>query len=432
MRAQAARQGGATAPHSEPEASDTIVRTINPRDFNRATRSTSRQVNRLILLNLVREFQPISRADLARRMAVGRGMVTTLVKELLAEGAVYEGALADVPRGRRPKMLHVRTRDRLVVAIDIRFSRTYVLLSDFGGNQMALESLATVFDPDQLLDELALRVRRLLRTRATGGHCEGIGMVVPGMVDRRGRVLNAPQLGWRDVEIRSGLAERTGLPVHVANSGAACALAHIWLGPGEPEGASRIRDFVYGTVSDGVGTGVVVNGEVVRGHGHTAGEFGHIPISPDGPRCLCGAQGCLEAHTSNLATVARYLGHDLSPAVARKLLQQSSVTVDDVIRRAGSGDERARAALVETGRYLGLGLSVIVNALNPAQIFIGGEITAAWDLVEPSIRAEIGRRALTRQAAETPVIPEPGGGLPRLRGAIALVAAPAFAAPQVG
>ena len=106
--------------------------------------------------------------------------------------------------------------------------------------------------------------------------------------------------------------------------------------------------------------------------------------------------------------------------------------MDDVIRRAGNGDERARAALVETGRYLGLGLSVIVNALNPAQIFIGGEITAAWDLVEPSIRAEIGQRALTRQAAETPVIPEPGGGLPRLRGAIALVAAPAFAAPQVG
>src|SRR5207253_9874749 len=94
-----------------PEPSQTIVRTINTRDFSRATRSTSRQINRLILLNLVRELQPISRADLARRMAVGRGMVTTLVQELRAEGAVYEGALADVPRGRRPKMLHVRTRD---------------------------------------------------------------------------------------------------------------------------------------------------------------------------------------------------------------------------------------------------------------------------------------------------------------------------------
>ncbi len=411
------------------------MRAINPRDFNRATRSTSRQINRLILLNLVREFQPISRADLARRMAVGRGMVTTLVKELLADGAVYEGALADAPRGRRPKMLHVQTRDRLVAAIDIRFSRTYVSLSDFGGNQIALESFGTVFEPDQLLDELATRVRRLLRAHTAGGHCEGIGVVMPGMVDRRsGRVLNAPQLGWRDVQVESGLVERTGLPVHIENSGAACALAHMWLGPGERGGGggSRIRDFVYVTVSDGVGTGVVVNGELVRGHGHTAGEFGHIPISRDGPLCLCGAQGCLEAHTSNLATVARYLGHDLSPAVARELLQQSSVTVDEVIHRAGGGDERARAALVETGRYLGLGLAVMVNTLNPAQIFVGGEITAAWDLIEAPIRAEIEGRALTRQAAATPVVPEPGGGLPRLRGAIALVAAPAFAAPQVG
>jgi len=403
------------------------VRKIDTRDFRRATRSTSRQVNRQILLNLVREHQPISRADLARRMTLGRGVVTTLVKQLLNEGALYEGALADLPRGRRPTMLYVETRDRLVVAIDVRFSRIDVLLSDFGGKQIALERFGTRFDPEQLLDELAVRVRRLLRTHAAEGRCEGIGMVIPGMVDRAsGRVLNAPQLGWRDVQVRSGLAERTGLPVHVENAPAACALAHIWLGP------SGVRDFVYVSVSDGVGTGVVVNGEVVRGHGHTAGEFGHIPISADGPRCLCGSLGCLEAHTSNLATVARYLGHELSPAIARELLQRSGVTVDDVIGRAGGGDERARDALTETGRYLGIGLSTIVQALNPAQIFVGGEITGAWDLIEPALRAEIARRALTRRAAETPLVPEPAGSLPRLRGAIALVAAPVYAAPQVG
>ena len=403
------------------------MRKIDTRDFRRATRSTSRQVNRQILLNLVREHQPISRADLARRMTLGRGVVTTLVKQLLNEGALYEGALADLPRGRRPTMLYVETRDRLVVAIDVRFSRIDVLLSDFGGKQIALERFGTRFDPEQLLDELAIRVRRLLRTHAAEGRCEGIGMVIPGMVDRHsGRVLNAPQLGWRDVQVRSGLAERTGLPVHVENAPAACALAHIWLGP------SGVRDFVYVSVSDGVGTGVVVNGEVVRGHAHTAGEFGHIPISADGPRCLCGSLGCLEAHTSNLATVARYLGHELSPAIARELLQRSGVTVDDVIGRAGGGDERARDALAETGRYLGIGLSTIVQALNPAQIFVGGEITGAWDLVEPALRAEIARRALTRRAAETPLVPEPAGSFPRLRGAIALVAAPVYAAPQVG
>ncbi len=263
------------------------VRKIDTRDFRRATRSTSRQVNRQILLNLVREHQPISRADIARRMTLGRGMVTTMVNELLQEGTLYEGALAELPRGRRPKMLHVNTRGRLVVAIDVRFSRTEVLLSDLGGRQIALERLATRFGPEELLDELAIRVRRLLRTYAPEGRCQGIGMVIPGMVDRAGgRVLNAPQLGWRDVQVRTGLAQRTGLPVQVENAPAACALAHIWLS----ERANGIRDFVYLSVSDGVGTGVVVNGEVVRGHAHTAGEFGHIPISTAGPHCLCGSQ----------------------------------------------------------------------------------------------------------------------------------------------
>ena len=427
MRAQVARQTGACLPTVS--RSRAAVRKIDTRDFRRATRSTSRQINRQILLNLVREHQPISRADLARRMTLGRGVVTTLVNELLEEGVLYEGALVELPRGRRPKMLHVETRDRLVVAIDLRFSRTDVLLADLGGKQIALERFATRFGPEELLDELAVRVRRLLRTHAGRGRCQGIGMVIPGMVDRAsGRVLNAPQLGWRDVQVRAGLAARTGLAVHVENAPAACALAHIWLS----ERANGIRDFVYLSVSDGVGTGVVVNGEVVRGHAHTAGEFGHIPIRAEGPICLCGSQGCLEAYTSNLATVARYLGHELSPAIAGELLQQSGVTVDDVVRRADEGDERARAAVADTGRYLGIGVSMIVQALNPAQIVVGGEITGAWDLVEPAIRAEVARRALTPRAAETPVIPEPAGRMPRLRGAIALVAAPVYAAPQVG
>jgi len=412
MRAQVARQTGACLPTVS--RSRAAVRKIDTRDFRRATRSTSRQINRQILLNLVREHQPISRADLARRMTLGRGVVTTLVNELLEEGVLYEGALVELPRGRRPKMLHVETRDRLVVAIDLRFSRTDVLLADLGGRQIALERFATRFGPEELLDELAVRVRRLLRTHAARGRCQGIGMVIPGMVDRAsGRVLNAPQLGWRDVQVRAGLAARTGLAVHVENAPAACALAHIWLS----ERANGIRDFVYLSVSDGVGTGVVVNGEVVRA---------------EDPICLCGSQGCLEAYTSNLATVARYLGHELSPAIARELLQQSGVTVDDVVRRAGEGDERARAAVADTGRYLGIGVSMIVQALNPAQIVVGGEITGAWDLVEPAIRAEVARRALTPRAAETPVIPEPAGRMPRLRGAIALVAAPVYAAPQVG
>jgi predicted NBD/HSP70 family sugar kinase len=249
------------------------------------------------------------------------------------------------------------------------------------------------------------------------------------MVDQRtGRVLNSPQLGWRDVDIRDELAAATGRPVYIENAPIACALACMWLGQ---RGGDVPADFVYVTVSDGVGAGVVVNGAVVRGSGNTAGEFGHVPLALDGPTCLCGARGCLEAFTSNLATLSRYLGHEFSPAKARALLQSTGLTITDVIAFARSGEAKAVAALEETARYLGIGLAMIINALNPAQIFVGGEITEAWDQLAPTVGSAIAARALTKTAAGTPIIPESAGSYPRLRGATALVAAPVFAAPQV-
>jgi N-acetylglucosamine repressor len=402
------------------------MRKIDTDDFTKGTRSTPRVINLQIALNLVREHQPISRADLARRMKVGRGMVTSLVQELLSTGVLYEGDTVDVPRGRKPTMLHVRTHDRFAIAIDVRFSRTYVMLSDFEGMQIVTETFETTFDPDELVETLAKRIHRLLQSSAAVGRCEGIGLVIPGMVNSRtGRIYNSPQLGWRDVNIRDALQNATGIPVHIQNASQACALAEMWLGK------RGNGDFAYVSVSDGVGVGIVLGGEVVQGHSHTAGEFGHMPISEDGPRCLCGARGCLEAYTSNLATLSRYLDMELSPGEMRKVLKTSGLTIQELITRARLGDERAVYALKETGSYLGKGLLMILHALSPHRIIVGGEITAAWDLIEPRVRSIIQERALTTAAAATPIIPEPAGASPRLQGGIALVAAPVFAAPEV-
>ena len=405
------------------------MRKINTRSFVRATRSTPREVNRQILLNLVREHEPISRADLARRMEIARGMVTSLVDELIADGSLYEGATVDSPRGRRPQMLFVRTRGRLVIAVDVRFSRTYVMLGDFSGSAIAMETFDTIENPEEFVSELRRRVRRLLATHGDAGTCEGVGIVVPGMVDSlTGRVLNAPHLGWRNVDLGAMLELATGMPVFVENAPIACALAQMWLGQ---RGAAELSDFVYVNVSDGVGTGVVVNGQVMRGVRNTAGEFGHVPLSPDGPECHCGGRGCLEAYASDLATVTRYLGQPFSPATARSIVQSSGLTIDDVIARAHAGDDKAVAAIEATARYLGAGLAVIVNTLSPAQICIGGEITEAWDLIAPIMRKTISERALTDVASVTPIVPEKAPSQARLRGATTLVAAPRFAAPKI-
>src|SRR6266481_4927298 len=158
------------------------MRKINTRDFRLATRTTSRDINRRIALNVIREHQPISRADLARHLNITRGVVSTLVQELIAQGVIYEGATGQAARGRKPTFLHIRTRDRLAVAVDVRFSKTYLMLCDFSGRELALETYDTVFSIPEFVKELAVRIRKMLKRHGPGVACEGIGVVIPGMV----------------------------------------------------------------------------------------------------------------------------------------------------------------------------------------------------------------------------------------------------------
>ena len=405
------------------------MRKINPHDFKVARRGTTREINRQIALNLIRAHQPISRADLARLMNVRRGVASLLVSELLSESLIFEGALGEaVGRGRRPTFLYIDSRQRCVVGVDIRASRTYILVTDLMGKQLGVvSSFQTNKDVTVLTQELTRRIKQTLADKEIGS-CAGVGVVVPGMVDPAlGRVLHAPTLGWRDVILRDPLAAALGIPVHIENSGKACALAQLWTTRGDMAGAANS---VFVSISDGVGTGVVVNGELLRGRHNTAGEFGHVPLSIDGPRCSCGATGCWESYVSNLATLSRYFGQDLSDARPRDA-ETISFTVEDLIARARAGDAKALAAINSTARYLGLGLASIINSLDPARIYIGGEITTAWSLIEPIVRGAVRERTLTDFGGTTEIHIVPAEEHPRLRGAVALVAAPAFAAPMV-
>jgi N-acetylglucosamine repressor len=406
------------------------MRKINPHDFKVARRGTSREINRQIALNLIRAHQPISRADLARLMNVRRGVASLLVSELLDEGLIFEGAVGEaVGRGRRPTFLYIDSRQRCVVGVDIRASRTYIMITDLMGHQIgAVSSFQTNRDVDTLTQDLARRVKQLLADYREIGSCAGIGVVVPGMVDlAAGRVMHAPTLGWRDVDLREPLAAAIGYPVHIENSGKACALAQLWATRSDVLTAGHS---VFVSVSDGVGTGIIINGELMRGRHNTAGEFGHVPLSIDGPRCACGATGCWEAYVSNIATLSRYFGRDLAEPGPRDV-DASTFTVEDLIARARAGDAKALAAINSTARYLGLGLASIINAIDPARVYVGGEITTAWGLIEPIVRSALRERTLTEFGGMTEVHVVPAEEHPRLRGAVALVAAPAFAAPMV-
>jgi N-acetylglucosamine repressor len=400
------------------------MRKINPSDFRMARRGTSREVNRQIVLTLIAARQPISRADLARLMGTSRANATIIVNQMIAEGVLSEGPVGEIARGRKPRLLRINARKRHIVAVDIRPTTTFLTLTDLLGNQIAdVESWPTDRAFPRFVQHLTRRVTKLLKG-TPGGKCGGVGVVVPGIVDPDGRVVFAPHLGWHDLPLREALASRLGLPVKVENSGRACALAQVWMNREEADPATNL---VYVSVSDGIGVGVIVNGELLHGHRDSAGQFAHVALSVDGPRCSCGATGCWEAYVSNLATLERYWGS--SGATARSAGRR---TVPELIARARAGDARALAALLATARYLGLGFASILSAYDPACIYVGGEITAAWDLIGETAIQALGEREFGRELPRDFVRLVSPRDLPRLRGAAALIAAPAFAAPRVG
>jgi predicted NBD/HSP70 family sugar kinase len=403
------------------------MRRISTTAFRIARRGTSREINRQIALNLVRSKQPISRADLARLMGVRRGAISRLVKDLLRAKQVFEGPKGESKRGRKPRQLYIETRRRCALAVDISASRTLMLVTDpLGHPLLDIQEFPTRPRPQVLVRQLARNIDRILAEHPELGECLGVGVAIAGLVDAdSGHLRFAPTLGWRDVDLLKPLQAAIKLPVVVENSVKACVLAQVWAVRGH---APVDGPVAFVNASDGVGVGIAIDGQLLRGAHNNAGEFGHVALSMDGPRCACGHKGCWEAYVSVRATVARYRGTDPSWPASAEL---GDTTVETIIARARAGEARALSTLRETGYYLGRGFATIVKAVEPRRVYMSGEITEAWDLVLPSVLEAMREQALIREAGETEILVVPLGEHPRLRGAAALVNSPVFAAPVV-
>jgi predicted NBD/HSP70 family sugar kinase len=400
------------------------MRRISPTAFQIARRGTSREINRQIALNLIRSRQPISRAELARLMGVRRGAVSLLVNELLASKLVFEGAKGESKRGRKPMHLHIETRKRCALAVDISVSHVSILVTDLLGHTLGdVTTFPTPDSPNTLVNELALRIGESLKAHPEGAVCAGIGVVISGVVEE-GCVRYSPTLGWRDVDLAGPLQAATRIPVVVENSVKACVLGQVWAVRGDSPVDGPVA---FVNVADGVGVGIAIDGKLLRGVNSLAGEFGHVPLSVEGPLCSCGQRGCWEAYISKRATIARYLGTDPWEGPS----QHPDVTVEGIIARARGGEERAQVTLQGVGYDIGRGLATLIKAIDPSRIYVGGEITAAWDLIAPSVARALRERALIPESADTEFRVVPLGEHPRLRGAAALVGTPAFAAPDI-
>ena len=382
------------------------MRRIDLKKASVARPNTIRDINRQIVLNYVRERGPISRAEIAQETALQRSTVSLIVDELKGGGLIEEVS-GESRGGRPPILLSLRTADPVAIGVDLGTITTVVATSDLAGRVLEQEEFPT--DPD--MRQTTARVVECARefVHRSGGTVEGIGVSLPGLVDpETGNATFIPHFKWRDWEVAKELREALGLAVFVDNDANAAALAELWFG--RPE-IREVRDFIIVLVEEGVGTGIVFDGQVYRGKSGAAGEFGHMTIGQDAPvACAAGSRGCWEAFSSQRAALARYEQSEGGEKVDFKQL----------VDLALEGDETARAALRETAHYLGVGIANLTQGLAPEAVIVGGPIVRAWPLIVGDIKAAVGE-GICRGLPPAQIIASTLGEQPTLMGALSLV-----------
>lgn len=397
-----------------------MVKRINLKSANVARSSTIRDINRQIILNHIREQSPISRAEIARFTDLQRSTVSLIVEELKGIGLIEE-IEGESSGGRPPQLLSLRTAHAVAVGVDFGKKRTIVATSDLAGRTLEQEEFPTDKDFEKAIKRIIKSVKYFVHKN--GGSIEGIGVSVPALVEpRTGKVLLVQHLNWHEPAFSERIRIATGLPVKIDNDANAAALAELWFG--RPE-ITQVRDFILVLIENGIGTGIVFDGQIYRGKGGIAGEFGHMTIGENAPvACAAGKYNCWEAFASERSAVARYV----------KLLEKqngaSKISFAELVDSALEGDAKAQAALKQTAYYIGVGIANLFQGLSPEVAIVTGTIVRAWSLIIEDISAGADS-AICQGYPAVKIIPSTLGAYPTLMGAFSLILTDKFASASI-
>jgi predicted NBD/HSP70 family sugar kinase len=379
-----------------------------------ADHNVMREVNRSLVLAVVKEGGRVSRASIARATTLAKPTVSAIVDELIADGLVREVGTGTTATsgGRPPIMLEYNASSQFVLGVHIGARRTTLEVADGSGAEVARRQFSTPRgSAAAALTAIAARARAAV---PAGAELAAVGAVMPGLTDfHRGICVLAPNLGWRDVPVAELLTAELGVPVHVHNAGQAAAVAENLEGAG-----GKVDDLALLYAGTGLSAGVLSGGRVLHGTGGTAGEIGHCHVPGGTEKCNCGNVGCLETVASGPALV-RFARRALDNGAA-SVLGPGDFEPADVAAAAREGDPVGTEAVAEVGRNLGLAASWLVNAYNPAVLVFGGGLTAIADLLMPHIKGAAGRFALGPAQQGTEIRVSALGAGAEVRGAVLL------------
>ena len=358
---------------------------MNPTQASPGSQASLREANRLRVLEALRDQGAMTQVEIAGATGLSPATVSNMVKELDAAGVVELSP--SIRNGRRAVLVSLATGNTLLAGI--AFGDRDVRVAIATGPRDIVARQRMPLPANHNADEGMERAARLLhdlveKSGKTMPDVKAVGIGIPAPVDSvTGQVGSESILpGWRGVDVAQEMRRRLGVPVSVDNTANLGALGELRCGA-----LQGVQNGVYVKLSYGVGAGLVLGGEVFRGHAGTAGEIGHLTIDEHGPICRCGNRGCLET----------FIG---SPALSDALVgSHGRLTLRDVITRALDGDQGCRRVLDDAGRHLGVALAGLVNLLNPEVIVLGGQLSLVGDLITDPMKRALERSAIPSAVA---------------------------------
>jgi glucokinase-like ROK family protein len=371
--------------------------------FHTASIGLIKDINTATILRIIREKGPVSRADITKKTGLNPATVSSNVANLLELGIIREIGAGQSSGGRKPTLLELDSSAYYVIGVDMGTTQVSTAVTDMEGSIRCQVSIPFegYSSPEDIMAIMCRSIEQAIDSSGVSrDKLLGIGMGIHGLVDSENGVsVFAPAFQWEHVPIKQKFMEAFGLPVEIDNDVRAMALGEKWFGR-----ARQVSNFIFMNIGTGIGSGIYVHGELLRGAHFGAGEIGHVYVADNKETCYCGISGCLSTLASGPA-MARRAAKRVASGESSLLSELSKgelsrITGEMISQAAQKGDPLSREVLYETGFYIGQAISILINVLNPEMILVGGGVSKAGEPLFQGIREAISSKSLRNNAKQ--------------------------------
>jgi predicted NBD/HSP70 family sugar kinase len=374
-----------------------------------------KKMNQQLVLRLIQSRGPVARRDIARMSGLSPASVTGITGELIELGLVQEAGEVERKEraGRRAIQLRLNPKAGYVVGVSMAMHKFTCVLTDLDANILYSnvhdlirnDASESPYSPDKIIQSMIQAIERLLnQTQINTEYLMGIGIGINGIVNyKTGESLFAPHYRWFNIPLAAPIASHFNIPVHLENDARTLTIAEQLFGAGRD-----VDNFVAIAIGYGIGAGIVANSQIYRGAYGGAGEFGHVILQPGGPPCVCGKRGCLEALAS-VPAIMRQIEKAINDGEQSTLAGQNPLTIEAIAAAADEGDPVAVRIVTEAGRWLGQGMAMLVNVLNPELFIINGEAVCLGPHYLDSMETVMREYAFDGLADSFRIVTDPGG-----------------------